>query len=310
MSWRDPPVERRRSVARFAAASSGLVVLSGGCFVDALGGGMAEGGGGGAVTSTATVATTGGQTNASSATSSSISAGGSGLGGEGGQGGGACADLALAFDGNDFARFSDGAVDISNDFTVGAWVYPMQPADVVAGDSVRSFVFVIDHANVTDQEGFLLGIGEPNDDGQPWAAFVAYPSNTECAAAFPIVWNQWVHLAGRYRDDVLGDDLYLYVNGMEVARDNCDWLPPVGYDGPLSLGGRAETNGQFFVGLLDDVFIKNGGNLGDIDAPLGCGDDLVAAFDFEGSLSSLCASPSITFALDAAPADPELACPP
>ena len=308
MPGRAAPSGRWPSLPWRVVALGGIALVSG-CFVDALGGGTAADGGGGGASPTATGPSAGGQTSTSTGTSSSVS-GGAGLGGGGGQGGAACSDLALAFDGDDLARFTDESVNIPDDFTVGAWVYPVQPANVVAGDSVRSFVFVIDHANVTDQEGFLLGIGEPNDDGQPWAAFVAYPSSTECAAAFPIVWNQWVHLAGRYRDDVLGDDLYLYVNGMEVARDNCDWLPPVDYEGPLALGGRVETNAQFFVGLLDDVFLKEGGNLGDINAPLGCGDGLVAAFDFEGSLSSLCASPSVSFSPDAAPADPELACSP
>lgn len=280
-----------------------------GCFVDAIGGGSGEGGSAEVTTGASSTSTTDpqGPTTTGSTVSTGPSVGGGGSG-DGGQGGAPCTERGLRFDESDFARVDSADVNIGNDFTVGAWVYPEQPAAFVPGDSIQAFEWIIDHARFSNEEGYLIGIGEPNDDGQAVAAFVAFPSGTLCAAAFPIAWNQWVHLAGHYQDDIAGDDLFLYVNGNQVASDNCDWFPPVDFDGPLVLGGRAETSNQFFLGVLDDVFVKHGGMPADVNAPLGCDSGFVAAFDFDASLASSCASPTLTLGLDASPADPQIVC--
>ncbi len=289
-----------------------LGLLASGCFVDAIGSPASDGGAGGAAQTTSSSSSAGETTTSQTSTSSqtsAVSTGGMGAGGEGGQGGAPCPDHALELDGDDLARFNDEAVDISDDFSFGAWVYPVQPPGYQAMDGELSFVFIIDHADVGGHDGYLLGFGEATDDGKPVAAVFTYPFGSTCTAQAAIGWNKWVHLAARYNDDIGGDDLFLYVDGLEAESTNCSAPPPVGYDGDLVLGGYGIDQNQFFVGAIDDVYVKKGGPVADIDAPLTC-DGLVAAFDFEAGLSSLCATPSITFSLDAPPADPEITCGP
>ncbi len=282
-----------------------LAACAGGCFVDAIGG--ATTGDGQATTSSSTGVTSSAESGSGSSASTSTSNGGGGAGGSAEGGGGGCADKILSFDGSDSARIATEDANLGDDFSVGAWVFPTSGPSFMAGDGTSYFARIIDHADFDDDDGYLVGIGEPNDAGVPWASFVAFPGGVECAANAPIVFDAWVHIAGRYLDDVGGPDLFLLVDGAVVASANCGAAPPVDeYAGPVVLGMREEDGGQYFTGLLDDVFLKRGGNVNPL-VPLACDQAFVFAYDFEAGPMSLCPG-ALELGLDAAPSDPELSC--
>ncbi len=275
-----------------------------GCFVDAVGAGDGALGGGGAAPSTAS--TTDGSTAAETTAAGTTTT--SGMGGAGGEGGSPCADPVLMFDGDDVAQVASDDFQIVNDVVAGAWVFPEQNPAYVAGDGIRPLSIVLAHGSIADEDGFVLAFGEPNDDGVPVAGVIAYPFGAACVVGWPIAWNAWSHLAFRYNDNVFGNDLFFHLNGVEIASVNCSAPPPLLHDGPLVLGGRAGAAGDFFLGAIDDAFVRRGDTLPDITGPIGCGGDFVAAFNFDGGLGSACIDPLLELSLEPAPADPELGC--
>lgn len=282
------------------------VVLCVGCFVDATGIGNGSGGAGptSATTGDPSTAQTTTATTATSSTSSSTT---TGIGGEGGMGGAPCPDSVLRFDGDDIAGVDDDDFDIGDDFAVGAWIYAAPNPAFVAGDFTNAVSVVVSHGSLNDFDGWGIGISETFDNGQPSATFAVFPSGVLCSAAAPIPWDQWVHVAGTYRNDV-GDDVRLYVNGAEEATGNCTvFLPPVSYDGSFLAGGDGEEASRSFIGAIDDVYVKHGTSRPDHNGPIACGPDYVAVFTFDEGMSSSCAD-ALALVPDAPPGDPEIQC--
>lgn len=301
-------------------AATVALLLVGGCFVDAAGNGAGGAGGSAstqAATNTATgssmtdPSTTGATSDATTTDTSTTNASTSGStatgGGEGGMGGGPCPDSVLSFDNDDIAGVSNNTFDIPDNFALGAWVYAAQDPEFVANDGDEALSIVIAHGSLADSDGYGIGIVESGDDGLPFASFAVFPEGLLCRANAPIQWNQWVHIAGTYDDDI-GDDIRLYVNGNQVAVANCFTnQPPVSYNGPFLIGGDLVDASWSFLGSVDDVFVKQGTSLPDTAVPITCGAGYVAAFSFETGLVSACAN-MIPLAADPAPNDPQIVC--
>jgi hypothetical protein len=293
---------------RRSLGAVGVVLLCGGCFVDAVGVGAGAGGNGdgGSTPSTTATGDVTSQTAATTTSSTAQSTTTGGMGGEGGIGGAPCPDSVLALDDSDFARVQSDDFNLDDDFAVGAWIYTTPDMTFAPGDSIQAISIILSHGAFSG-EGFMLGLQETADDGQPYAGFLAYPFGQGCLALAPIAWNAWVHVAGVYNDNIGGDDLFLYVNGALVDGVDCPAPPPVfSHAGPLVIGGLADSTAAFF-GAIDDLFVKEGSSLPNIAVPITCDPGYVAAFDFETGMTSSCAN-ALTLVPDASPGDPEIDC--
>ncbi|NUO52059.1 MAG: LamG domain-containing protein [Polyangiaceae bacterium] len=290
----------------------GVVLLCGGCFVDAVGlAGGGEGGSspttatGGDATSSQTTTSTMGSMSASTTTTTAT-----GMGGEGGMGGGPCPDSVLVLDDSDSASVTSANFDIDDTFAAGAWIFPTQDPAFIPGDTIQTISIFLSHGDLAAGQGFLLGLQDTMDTGQPYVGIVTYPLGQACLALAPIAWDQWVHVAGVYDDDIIGDDLSIYVNGAFAGSVNCSAPPPVtSYSGPFVVGARADTMADAFLGFMDDVFVKHGTSLPDITMPVSCGAEYVAAFTFDTGMASSCAD-ALTLVPSPAPTDPEIGCMP
>jgi hypothetical protein len=179
--------------------------------------------------------------------------GGSGDDGGGGDddGGGPCMTGALDFSPDDWVEVDDDSLDLSNDFTVEAWVRPRE----VSGE----YHIVSRHDDGASQ-GYVLMIKDSlpefrlyfADDSGP-------PSRCECKkSGEEVAADTWVHLAGSFSDG----DAYLFKNG--VLLEICDCAELCGncvgdaapYGGPMTIGIEASRLDRYAAdGLIDDVHV-------------------------------------------------------
>ena len=145
----------------------------------------------------------------------------------------------LSLDGDDYVSVPDAPhLDITGPFTISAWVKPAsldQQMQIVAksdeNDTPAAYALYIDN---TGKPAFRIHDG---DDSNAVAGETALQAN------------EWTHIAGVYD----GWDMYLYVNGTEVATAPAN--APAANDAPLTIGGFSDA--QQFNGLIDDVRVYN-----------------------------------------------------
>lgn len=165
---------------------------------------------------------------------------------------------ALSFGGGGMVTVNDSnSLDLTNEMTLEAWVYPTIPATnwttIAVKESPGSFVYAL--------------VGDPG--GRP-GAYVSTSAQGLLGATGPsaLALNAWTHVAGTYD----GTRLRLYVNGSEVAT-----VPASGNivsaAGQFRMGGNSIW-GEYFVGTIDDVRVharalKPAEILADMNTPVG-----------------------------------------
>jgi hypothetical protein len=195
-----------------------------------------------------------------------------------------CSDTTLAFDGiDDVATVpDDGALDLSNDFTVEAWIRPGAKAATGAA------MVLVSHHDANDSKGWALLV----KDGHLVAS--VYGSEVLSSKSFSagesgskyVVPGAWAHVAATlqgnalrvYYGGVLRDTVQL--GGLLFGRDT--------YKGALRLGRAAAVSDFYFEGELDDVRLSRTARYTGATAPkpsavLSLDDQTVAAWRFDES---------------------------
>jgi len=145
---------------------------------------------------------------------------------------------ALYFDGADDTVIvpDSNSLDLSNAFTLSAWVNPSQAFTDFRAILVKNYSYYL-YANAAGYCG----------DGTPLSGFEQPTSNIVCQST-SLVPNTWTHLAATYN----GSTLTLYRDGLPVAVANASGaLAPTA--GSLQIG--ASQFGEFFKGMIDEVRI-------------------------------------------------------
>lgn len=208
-----------------------------------------------------------------------IDGGADGGGGDPPDAGGPCMTGALDFSPDSWVEVADDSLDLTDDFTVEAWVRPRE----VTGE-----YHIVSRHDDGASEGYVLMIKDqlpefrvyfPDDSGPP--------SRCECRmSGEEVVADQWVHLAGSFS----GGTSYLYKNGVLIDICTCQDLcggctgEPASYGGPLTVGIEASRLDRYAVdGLIDDVHVLASPTTASFDPVTGatCATDSLLLFRFE-----------------------------
>ena len=157
------------------------------------------------------------------------------------------ANRAVFVDGNSWLEAADSlTLRLSGNLTIAAWINPasLRPADTPTCG-------IVSKPRSSTGTGYRLGLdgGKLNLGiyavGYPWNVFSPSPLATQA----------WCHVAGVYD----GNDMILYINGIEVARRSIGAVTLDQSSQPLFIGQEGITGAghRFFNGSVDDVLIYN-----------------------------------------------------
>lgn len=152
---------------------------------------------------------------------------------------------ALTFDGSNDRVNQTITTNLSNSFTVSAWVYPTKSSTGVF--SVQCIV----SSEVASYSNYWFCLG-PFDNSGLKMHFGLYEGTNNPLATNPtvITLNRWVHVVGVR--DVTSDTVNLYVNGILVNSVN-DTITSVPTYSDFNIGGQLNVANRFFGGRIDDV---------------------------------------------------------
>ena len=160
----------------------------------------------------------------------------------------ACSDATLAFDGvDDFATVpDDSGLDLSDDFTVEAWI---KPGPKVATGAEMD---IVSHHDASASRGWVLLVKAGRVELAVYGSESFSDKSYSAGDTGPayVVAGKWAHVAGSLH----GDTLRVYYDG--VLRDTQDLAFLFGrdaYHGALRLGRSAHVEDFRFQGELDDV---------------------------------------------------------
>jgi hypothetical protein len=155
-------------------------------------------------------------------------------------------DGALKFNGTDNYISTDFVLNPVSGFSAVAWIKGGEPGQVIISQADR-----MSGRNIIPGSTWL---GTDQSDGRLITNLMDIyfpPLESESV----ITDDQWHHVGLVYDLDVF--HRYLYVDGVEAARDT-DIVGGASSDGGLYIGvGKALEEGSFFYGLIDDVRIYN-----------------------------------------------------
>lgn len=166
--------------------------------------------------------------------------------------GGPCMTGALDFSPDEWVVVADPSLDLTDDFSVEAWVRPRE---------VDNEYHIVSRHDDGASQGYVLMIKDrlpefrvyfPDDSGPP--------TRCECKKeGEEVSADEWVHLAGSYSDG----SAYLFKNGVLIETCDCQDLcgesctgPAAAYGGPLTIGIEASRLDRYAAdGLIDDVHV-------------------------------------------------------
>jgi len=159
--------------------------------------------------------------------------------------------MALEFDGSDdyVDCGSDSSLDITDELTVEAWIYPTAVPSGQGRTVVSRYKY---HPAPTPDTGWNLGRVWGSDD---WFRFrVEDGAGNRSWAVKSNFWstylNQWVHVVGVFK---ASEYIRLYINGELVDNNTTNVVSTIAYERPLVIGARANTTQSFFQGIIDEV---------------------------------------------------------
>lgn len=164
---------------------------------------------------------------------------------QGGQGG--ASGYALDFNGANYVTMPDAAsLDVTNQFTLEAWVYPQQ----FSGQD-RAVISKV--GGTGGNNGYQFGF---SSDGKLWMSFNSPGQSWGSAngvSTSPLdILNRWTHVAATYDNDTIR----LYVNGQLTASNTVGARAVVNSTSTLRISGD-DNNHVYFDGLIDEVRLWN-----------------------------------------------------
>ena len=167
-------------------------------------------------------------------------------------GGGPCMTGALDFSPDEWVLVSHPSLDLTDDFTVEAWVRPR---------AVNNEYHIVSRHDDGASEGYVLMIKDRVPEFRVYFADDSGPpSHCDCkSSGADLVDDEWVHIAGSFS----GGTSYLFEDG--VLSETCDCQDTcsgtcegdvASYGGSLAIGIEASRLDRFAVdGLIDDVHL-------------------------------------------------------
>lgn len=169
------------------------------------------------------------------------------LGGGVQSGQGGASGYALDFNGANYVSIPDAAaLDLTNQFTLEAWVYPQQ----FSGQD-RAIISKVGGSG--GDNGYQFGF---SSDGKLWMNFNSPGQNWGTAnsvSTTPLdILNRWTHVAATYDNDTMR----LYVNGQLAASNTIGARAVINSTSSLRISGD-DNNHVYFDGLIDEVRVWN-----------------------------------------------------
>lgn len=205
--------------------------------------------------------------------------------------GGPCTTGALDFSPDEWVSVSHPSLDLTNNFTVEAWVRPR---------TVNSEFDLVSRHDSGASEGYVLMIKDRVPEFRVYFADDSGPaSHCDChSSGADLTVDRWVHIAGSFSDGTS----YLFEDGvlMEICncQDTCTGTcegDVASYAGSMAIGIEAGRLDRFAVdGLIDDVHVLGSATTSSFEplAAAACDTDTLLQFRFEPpvsqSLSSGC----------------------
>lgn len=209
--------------------------------------------------------------------------------------GGSCSAGALDFAPRDWIEVGDASLDLTNDFTVQAWVEPR---------AISAEYHIASRHDHGASEGWVLMIKDRVPEFRVYFADDQGPSS-HCDCKNPdqaLVADRWVHIAGSFLDGTG----YLFKDGVLIEICDCAELcggcggpTAAPYGGPLAIGIESSSLDRYAVdGLIDEVHVLGAARTASFEplAASDCSGDSLLLFPFDRPVGQ-----ELTSACDAAP---------